>query len=64
MPEQRPSRTVVIDLGSNSFRLVAYDYVPERWWRRSDEIYDGVRIGAGLLANGALSEERMAGALE
>ena len=64
MPKQRPSRTVVIDLGSNSFRLVAYDYVPERWWRRSDEIYDGVRIGAGMLANGALSEERMEGALE
>jgi len=51
-------------MGSNSFRLVAYDYVPERWWRRSDEIYDGVRIGAGLLARGTLSAERIERALE
>lgn len=64
MPKKTPSRTVVIDLGSNSFRLVAYDYVPQRWWRRSDEIYDGVRIGAGLLAHGGLAEERMVRALE
>ena len=45
MLEKTPSRTVVIDMGSNSFRLVVYDYVERRWWRRSDEIYDGVRIG-------------------
>jgi exopolyphosphatase/guanosine-5'-triphosphate,3'-diphosphate pyrophosphatase len=64
MPKKTPSRTVVIDLGSNSFRLVAFDYLPERWWRRSDEIYDGVRIGAGLQARGGLSEERMERALE
>jgi exopolyphosphatase/guanosine-5'-triphosphate,3'-diphosphate pyrophosphatase len=64
MPNKTPSRTVVIDLGSNSFRLVAFDYVPQRWWRRSDEIYDGVRIGAGLQAHGALAEERMQRALD
>jgi exopolyphosphatase/guanosine-5'-triphosphate,3'-diphosphate pyrophosphatase len=64
MAKKSPARTVVIDLGSNSFRLVAYDYVPERWWRRSDEIYDGVRIGAGLLAEGRLAEARMERALE
>jgi exopolyphosphatase / guanosine-5'-triphosphate,3'-diphosphate pyrophosphatase len=57
-------RTVVIDMGSNSFRLVAYSYEPGRWWRRSDEIYDTVRIGAGLLANGRLAEERMSSAVE
>jgi exopolyphosphatase/guanosine-5'-triphosphate,3'-diphosphate pyrophosphatase len=64
MLEQTPSRTVVIDMGSNSFRLVAYDYVDGQWWRRSDEIYDGVRIGAGLLANGRLAEERVERALQ
>jgi exopolyphosphatase/guanosine-5'-triphosphate,3'-diphosphate pyrophosphatase len=64
MAKKAPTRTVVIDMGSNSFRLVAYDYVPERWWRRSDEIYDGVRIGAGLLSQGRLSSERMERALE
>jgi exopolyphosphatase/guanosine-5'-triphosphate,3'-diphosphate pyrophosphatase len=64
MLEKTPSRTVVIDMGSNSFRLVAYDYVEGRWWRRSDEIYDGVRIGAGLLAHGRLAEERVERALQ
>jgi exopolyphosphatase/guanosine-5'-triphosphate,3'-diphosphate pyrophosphatase len=55
---------VVIDMGSNSFRLVAYSYERGRWWRRTDEIYDTVRLGAGLLASGRLAEERMATALE
>jgi len=62
--KKTPSRTVVIDMGSNSFRLVAYDYVQDRWWRRSDEIYDGVRIGAGLLERGTLSEEKVDRALQ
>jgi exopolyphosphatase/guanosine-5'-triphosphate,3'-diphosphate pyrophosphatase len=64
MPKKSPSRTVVIDMGSNSFRLVVFDHVADRWWRRSDEIYDGVRIGAGLLGHGILAEERVDRALE
>jgi exopolyphosphatase / guanosine-5'-triphosphate,3'-diphosphate pyrophosphatase len=64
MAPESPLRTVVIDMGSNSFRLVAYSYAPGRWWRRSDEIYDTVRLGAGLLATGRLSEERMDRAVE
>jgi exopolyphosphatase/guanosine-5'-triphosphate,3'-diphosphate pyrophosphatase len=63
MEEQTVLRSVVIDMGSNSFRLVTYDYVPDQWWRRSDEIYDGVRIGAGLAAKGRLSSDRMERAL-
>jgi exopolyphosphatase/guanosine-5'-triphosphate,3'-diphosphate pyrophosphatase len=59
-----PRRTVVIDMGSNSFRLVAYSYVPGRWWRRTDEIYDTVRVGAGLLASGRLAADRIQAALE
>ncbi len=59
-----PDRTVVIDLGSNSFRLVVYDSVPGRYWHHSDEIYHGVRIGAGLELTGALTAERMQLALE
>jgi exopolyphosphatase / guanosine-5'-triphosphate,3'-diphosphate pyrophosphatase len=59
-----PARTVVIDMGSNSFRLVAYSYERGRWWRRTDEIYDTVRLGAGLLASGRLAEDRMVTALE
>jgi exopolyphosphatase/guanosine-5'-triphosphate,3'-diphosphate pyrophosphatase len=52
------SRTAVVDLGSNSFRLVVFT-ADDRWWKRTDEIYEGVRIGAGLEATGELSEERM-----
>jgi len=31
----------------------------EGWWRRTDEIYEAVRIGEGLAASGELSEEPM-----
>ncbi len=56
-------RTAVIDLGSNSFRLVVFAAVPRRWWRRTDEIYEGVRIGAGMGDDGALKAKRMDRAL-
>jgi exopolyphosphatase/guanosine-5'-triphosphate,3'-diphosphate pyrophosphatase len=64
MDAQAPQRTVVIDMGSNSFRLVAYSYEPGRWWRRTDEIYDTVRLGAGLQATGRLSQDRIEAATE
>jgi exopolyphosphatase/guanosine-5'-triphosphate,3'-diphosphate pyrophosphatase len=42
-------RLAVIDLGSNSFRLVVFTAAPEEgWWKRTDEIYEPVRIGEGL----------------
>ena len=42
-------RQAVIDLGSNSFRLVVFTW-DEGWWKRTDEIHEAVRIGlyAGL----------------
>ena len=51
-------RLAVIDLGSNSFRLVVF-MAREGWWRRTDEIYEPVRIGEGLTASGRLGEEPM-----
>ena len=48
------SRVAVIDLGSNSFRLVVFSSIAGRWWRRTDEIYEPVRIGAGEGETGAL----------
>ena len=67
----RPSQTAVIDLGSNSWRLVVYSYgteAPGTWWKRSDELYEAVRIGAGLERDGAappaLTETAMARGLE
>ena len=64
MAVKHPRRTVVIDMGSNSFRLVAYSYEPGHWWRRTDEIYDTVRVGAGLLASGRLADDRIETAIE
>jgi exopolyphosphatase/guanosine-5'-triphosphate,3'-diphosphate pyrophosphatase len=56
------TRLAVIDLGSNSFRLVVFE-AGEGWWRRTDEIYEPVRIGEGLMASGRLAEEPIARAL-
>ena len=54
----------MIDLGSNSWRLVVFTFVPEKWWKRTDELYETVRIGAGLAAAGRLSAEAVARGLE
>src|SRR3954463_4924926 len=58
----RPSRLAVVDLGSNSFRLVVFGW-DGKGWRRTDEVYEAVRIGAGEEASGALSEESIDRAL-
>jgi exopolyphosphatase/guanosine-5'-triphosphate,3'-diphosphate pyrophosphatase len=49
----------VVDLGSNSFRLVVFT-ASDTWWKRTDEIYEAVRIGEGLAATGELGEAGMA----
>ncbi len=59
---QSCERFAVIDLGSNSFRLVVFT-ATEGWWQRSDEIYQVVRIGEGMAATGRLGEEPMHRAL-
>ncbi len=58
------SRRAVIDLGSNSFRLVVFTTGEGGWWKRTDELSEIVRIGGDLDADGGLSEARMAHALE
>jgi exopolyphosphatase/guanosine-5'-triphosphate,3'-diphosphate pyrophosphatase len=55
-------RLAVIDLGSNSFRLVVFS-AGASWWRRTDEIYEPVRIGEGLAASGRLGAEPIERAL-
>jgi exopolyphosphatase / guanosine-5'-triphosphate,3'-diphosphate pyrophosphatase len=52
-------RLAVVDLGSNSFRLVVFT-ARDGWWKRTDEIYEAVRIGEGLAATGVLGESGMA----
>ncbi len=55
-------RLAVIDLGSNSFRLVVFQ-AGDGWWRRTDEIYEPVRIGEGLVSTGRLGDRPMERAL-
>jgi exopolyphosphatase/guanosine-5'-triphosphate,3'-diphosphate pyrophosphatase len=57
-------RTAVLDLGSNSFRLVVFSTGEGGWWKRTDELTEMVRIGGELDADGSLSAPRMAHALE
>src|SRR5688500_11420171 len=45
-------RLAVADLGSNSFRLVVFSWVPGAWWKRTDEIYEPVRVGEGQAEGG------------
>jgi exopolyphosphatase/guanosine-5'-triphosphate,3'-diphosphate pyrophosphatase len=59
---QPGERLAVIDLGSNSFRLVVF-MAGDGWWKRTDEIHETVRIGEGMLASGLLGEEPMRRAL-
>jgi exopolyphosphatase/guanosine-5'-triphosphate,3'-diphosphate pyrophosphatase len=59
---QPHERVAVIDLGSNSFRLVVF-MAHEGWWKRTDEIYEPVRIGEGLAATGRLGEKPIERAL-
>ena len=37
---------------------------PTRWWKRTDELYETVRIGAGLAATGRLGDDAIARGLE
>jgi exopolyphosphatase/guanosine-5'-triphosphate,3'-diphosphate pyrophosphatase len=61
---QEPRQVAVVDLGSNSWRLVVFTYAPGSWWKRTDELYETVRIGAGLAASGNLGEAAMERGIE
>src|SRR5437588_11881971 len=63
-PPKPNEQVAVIDLGSNSWRLVVFTYSPGSWWNRTDGLYETVRIGAGLGASGELSEEAIQRGLE
>ncbi|MGH2894699.1 MAG: hypothetical protein ACRDPM_15765, partial [Solirubrobacteraceae bacterium] len=59
-------QVAVVDLGSNSWRLVVFTHSPPPapWWKLTDELYETVRIGAGLAASGKLSYEAIGRGLE
>ena len=57
-------RVAVIDMGSNSWRLVVFGHEPgTRWWSLVDEIREAVRVGAGMGDEGALRPDRIDRAL-
>jgi exopolyphosphatase / guanosine-5'-triphosphate,3'-diphosphate pyrophosphatase len=56
-------RLAVIDMGSNSWRLVVYGYEPGRWWALTDEIREATRVGAGMGEERTLKPEPMERAL-
>ena len=56
-------RVAVIDLGSNSFRMVVFR-MEAGDWRREQELSSAVRIGEGLLGSGRLGEAGMQRGLE
>src|SRR4051794_5115565 len=52
-------RAAVIDMGSNSFRLVVFGYEPARYWQHVDEIREAVRVGEGMGDEQRLKPERV-----
>ncbi len=56
-------RVAVIDMGSNSFRLVVFQYESGSWWSLADEIREATRVSAGMGDAGVLQAEPMDRAL-
>lgn len=54
----------IVDMGSGSARLVVYHFERERWYRLTDEIREGVRLGEGFAASGRLSGDAIERALD
>ena len=54
----------VIDLGSNSWRLVVYRYAPHGAWRITGQLQEPVRIAEGLSASGRLGGGAIARGLD
>jgi ribosome silencing factor RsfS/YbeB/iojap len=47
-------RIAIIDVGSNTAKLIALEYQPGRSWRQLDELRSVVRLSSGLVDGGAL----------
>jgi exopolyphosphatase/guanosine-5'-triphosphate,3'-diphosphate pyrophosphatase len=65
MSAEAQRRVAVIDLGSNSFRMVVFGFEADGdRWERVDELSAAVRIGEGLAGSGKLGEEPMGRGLQ
>ncbi|MCP3982350.1 MAG: Ppx/GppA family phosphatase [bacterium] len=49
-------RSAIVDLGSNTARLVVYAHEPGKWYRLIDEIREPIRLGAGVQPEAGLDE--------
>ena len=59
-----PTRRIgVVDLGSNTARLVVFECEPGRWFRLIDSIRERIRLAEGLQENGELRPEAIDRAL-
>jgi len=56
-------RLAVIDMGSNSWRLVVYGHEPGSWWALTDEIREATRVGEHMGEERTLKPEPMDRAL-
>jgi exopolyphosphatase/guanosine-5'-triphosphate,3'-diphosphate pyrophosphatase len=45
----------IVDLGSNTARLVVYEFEPGQWFRLRDSIREPIRLGEGLATTGELT---------
>lgn len=59
----KSERLGIVDLGSNSARLVVYEIARGRGFRLADEIREVVRLGEGLATSGRMLPENMRTAL-
>jgi exopolyphosphatase / guanosine-5'-triphosphate,3'-diphosphate pyrophosphatase len=56
-------RLGIVDLGSNTARLVVYHHEPGQWYQVVDELREPLRLGEGLSRDGALAPEAVERAL-
>ncbi|HTA97636.1 MAG TPA: Ppx/GppA family phosphatase [Solirubrobacteraceae bacterium] len=63
MAQEPEQRVAIIDLGSNSFRMVVFA-PSDGSWKQVDELSSAVRIGEGMATSGRLSEAAMTRAIQ
>ena len=44
----------IVDLGSNTARLVVFEFEPGQWFRLRDGIREPIRLGEGIASTGCL----------
>ncbi|HVS13183.1 MAG TPA: Ppx/GppA phosphatase family protein [Thermoanaerobaculia bacterium] len=62
-PATATSQVGIVDLGSNTARLVVFSYDPPSWFRLTDSIRERVRLAAGMGEDGRLRPDAVERAL-